>query len=119
MECFDRQEVGDVRSKDAPTLHFEVTQIVRIDVSLDLFSCDWIFDGDARLIAPVFSFGWHNKTPPKIRCGIIPEGVIYFLSDSAYISTGIRAAAHHVGSTVGGFYLENERGVSYCQRLFG
>ena len=20
----------------------------------------------------------HNKTPPKIRCGIIPEGVIYF-----------------------------------------
>ena len=52
----------------------------------------------------------HNAVPPKIRCGIIPEGVIYFACYGLYISSGItRFAAHRVCSTVGGFLCGKKR----------
>ena len=79
MEHLDQQGIQDIRVHDAPSLSLKFLQRVGVEITPYLLARDRVLKNDARLIASVFAFAGHNKTPPKIRCGIIPEGVIYFV----------------------------------------
>ena len=79
VERLDQQEIRDVRVHDAPSLSLKFLQRVGVEIAPYLLARDRVLKNDARLIASVFAFAGHNKTPPKIHCGIIPEGVIYFV----------------------------------------
>ena len=77
VERLDQQEIRDVRVHDAPSLSLKFLQRVGVEIAPYLLARERVLKNDARLIAAVFAFAGHNKTPPKIHCGIIPEGVIY------------------------------------------
>ena len=100
VERLDQQEIRDVRVHDAPSLSLKFLQRVGVEIAPYLLARERVLKNDARLIAAVFAFAGHNKTPPKIHCGIIPEGVIYFvLLRSGYISSENTCfAAHRVGA---------------------
>ena len=105
VERLDQQEIRDVRVHDAPSLSLKFLQRVGVEIAPYLLARERVLKNDARLIAAVFAFAGHNKTPPKIHCGIIPEGVIYLRLGVRISLRGYVRTAHRVGARWAAFYF--------------